>query len=90
MAYLIYSHSFSLIKNILFYEGYAKNLHKPQNNYLFYPCYNYLELYEDLELKDKNSNLTNDSKLKVANDLELALEFCQGLRFKFIIFSYIN
>jgi hypothetical protein len=32
-----------------------------------YPYYNDLELYDDLELEDKS-----------ANDLTLALKFCQG------------
>ncbi|GBB98992.1 hypothetical protein RclHR1_03390008 [Rhizophagus clarus] len=70
MSYLIYSRSFSLIKYILFGVNGQINgkLHKPQNKYVSYP-YNYLELCDDLELKGENSN--------PANDLELALEFCQ-------------
>ncbi|CAB4443699.1 unnamed protein product [Rhizophagus irregularis] len=78
MAYLIYSRSFSLIKYILFDANgqITGKLHKPQKKY-FSPYYKDLELFDDLELKNENSNSTNDSKLKVVNDLELALEFCQ-------------
>ncbi|PKC56058.1 hypothetical protein RhiirA1_474577 [Rhizophagus irregularis] len=69
MAYLIYSRSFSLIKDILFRQSYnlkyiMTDLHRPQNKY--YPYYNDLKLYDDLKLKDD------------ANDLELALNFRQG------------
>ena len=71
MAYLIYSRSFSLIKYILFdNNGQITKLHKPQNKYVSYPYYNDLELCDDLELED--------IYLKSANDLSLALEFCQG------------
>jgi hypothetical protein len=66
MAYLIYSRSFSLIKHILIEN--AEKLHKPQSNYDSYPCYGDLELNEDLGGYDLSST----------NDLELALEFCQG------------
>ncbi|PKY26856.1 hypothetical protein RhiirB3_477078 [Rhizophagus irregularis] len=71
MSYLIYSRSFSLIKYILFGVNgqVTEKLHKPQNNYVSYPYYNDLELYDDLELKD--------TSLKSANDLTLALKFCQ-------------
>ncbi|GBC02299.1 hypothetical protein RclHR1_04550006 [Rhizophagus clarus] len=71
MAYLIYSRSFSLIKYILFdvNDQSAEKLHKPQNKYFSYSSRYDLELYDDLELKDENSN--------PANDLELALKFCQ-------------
>ncbi|PKK68810.1 hypothetical protein RhiirC2_781776 [Rhizophagus irregularis] len=73
MAYLIYSRSFSLIKYILFgVNGQTtEKLHKPQNNYASYPYYNESELCDDLELKDICLNL------KSANDLSLALKFCQ-------------
>ncbi|PKY58837.1 hypothetical protein RhiirA4_513681 [Rhizophagus irregularis] len=75
MSYLICSHSFSLIKYILFgINGQTtEKLHKPQNNYASYAYYNDLELCDDLEL--------NDTYLKSANDLTLALKFhqvCQG------------
>ncbi|PKY58024.1 hypothetical protein RhiirA4_479564 [Rhizophagus irregularis] len=77
MAYLIYSRSFSLIKYILFgvndqISSQKKNselLHRPQNKYVSYPYYNDLKLYDDLKFKNDN--------LKSANDLELALKFCQ-------------
>jgi hypothetical protein len=78
MAYLIYSRSFSLIKYILFGDNsqvvsQKKDiglLHRPQSKYGSCLCYDDLKLYDGLELKDKN--------LKSANDLELALKFCQG------------
>ncbi|PKY19714.1 hypothetical protein RhiirB3_432829 [Rhizophagus irregularis] len=70
MSYLIYSRSFTLIKYILFdEEGHTKDLHRPQNRYISYPYYNDLELYNDLESKDMY--------LESANDLALALKFCQ-------------
>ncbi|CAG8729898.1 1909_t:CDS:2 [Rhizophagus irregularis] len=71
MSYLICSHSFSLIKYILFgVNGQTtEKLHKPQNDYASYPYYNDLELCDDLEL--------NDIYLKSANDLTLALKFHQ-------------
>ncbi|PKY54861.1 hypothetical protein RhiirA4_427076 [Rhizophagus irregularis] len=71
MAYLIYSRSFSLIKYILFgvNDKITEQLHKPQNKYVSYPYYNDLELCDDLGLKDIS--------LKSANDLTLALKFCQ-------------
>ncbi|CAG8705826.1 2007_t:CDS:2 [Rhizophagus irregularis] len=71
MSYLIYSRSFSLIKYILFDVNgqVTENLHKPQNKYVSYPYYNDLELCDDLELED--------TYLKSANDLTLALKFCQ-------------
>ncbi|PKY49761.1 hypothetical protein RhiirA4_528498 [Rhizophagus irregularis] len=67
MAYLIYSRSFSLIKYVLFEN--AEKLHRPQQKYGSYPCYDVLKLNDDLGLQD------ND--LRSANDLELALKFCQ-------------
>ncbi|CAB5377032.1 unnamed protein product [Rhizophagus irregularis] len=67
MAYLIYSRSFSLIKYVLFEN--AEKLHRPQQKYGSYPCYDNLKLNDDLGLRD------ND--LRSANDLELALKFCQ-------------
>ncbi|CAG8718670.1 7539_t:CDS:10 [Rhizophagus irregularis] len=67
MAYLIYSRSFSLIKYVLFEN--AEKLHRPQQKYGSYPCYDNLKLNDDLGLQD------ND--LRSANDLELALKFCQ-------------
>ncbi|CAB4436753.1 unnamed protein product [Rhizophagus irregularis] len=70
MSYLIYSRSFTLIKYILFdEEGHTKDLHRPQNKYVSYPYYNDLELCNDLESKDMY--------LESANDLALALKFCQ-------------
>ncbi|PKY60094.1 hypothetical protein RhiirA4_517267 [Rhizophagus irregularis] len=70
MSYLIYSRSFTLIKCILFdEEGHTKDLHRPQNKYVSYPYYNDLELCNDLESKDMY--------LESANDLALALKFCQ-------------
>ncbi|RGB25607.1 hypothetical protein C1646_771484 [Rhizophagus diaphanus] len=67
MAYLIYSRSFSLIKYVLFEN--AEKLHRPQQKYGSYPCYDDLKLNEDLGLKDTD--------LRSANDLELALKYCQ-------------
>ncbi|PKC01468.1 hypothetical protein RhiirA5_504596 [Rhizophagus irregularis] len=67
MAYLIYSRSFSLIKYVLFEN--AEKLHRPQQKYGSYPCYDNLKLNDDLGLQD--------SDLRSANDLELALKFCQ-------------
>ncbi|PKK62830.1 hypothetical protein RhiirC2_855424 [Rhizophagus irregularis] len=67
MAYLIYSHSFPLIRHILFEN--AEKLHKPQSIYSSYPYYDGLELHNDLELQN--------NYLKSANDLTLALKFCQ-------------
>ncbi|RGB40315.1 hypothetical protein C1646_663957 [Rhizophagus diaphanus] len=79
MSYLICSHSFSLIKYILFgVNGQTtEKLHKPQNNYASYPYYNDLELCDDLKL--------NDTYLKSANDLTLTLKFHQGMKYNFPI-----
>ncbi|CAB4379736.1 unnamed protein product [Rhizophagus irregularis] len=77
MAYLIYSRSFSLIKYILFgtngqtssQEKNTELLHRPQKNYVSYPYYHELRLYDDFKLEDKN--------LISTNDLEFALKCCK-------------
>ncbi|PKY21851.1 hypothetical protein RhiirB3_435577 [Rhizophagus irregularis] len=78
MAYLIYSRSFSLIKYILFgVESKKKNtglLHRPQNKYGSYPCYD--NFMYDLDTYLKSAKVL-DKDLKSANDLDLALKFCQ-------------
>ncbi|CAB4436755.1 unnamed protein product [Rhizophagus irregularis] len=47
----------------------CRKLHKPQSIYSSYPYYDGLELHNDLELQN--------NYLKSANDLTLALKFCQ-------------
>ncbi|PKC50567.1 hypothetical protein RhiirA1_485956 [Rhizophagus irregularis] len=72
MVYLIYSRSFPLMRHILFEN--AEKLHKPQRKYSSYPYYDNSELYKDLGLPVDSK----DYNLKSANDLKLALKFCQG------------
>ncbi|CAG8544791.1 19696_t:CDS:2 [Rhizophagus irregularis] len=77
MAYLIYSRSFSLIKYILFgtngqtssQEKNTELLHRPQKNYVSYPYYHELRLYDDFKLEDED--------LISTNDLEFALKYCK-------------
>ncbi|PKB99373.1 hypothetical protein RhiirA5_429817 [Rhizophagus irregularis] len=71
MVYLIYSRSFPLMRHILFEN--AEKLHKPQRKYSSYPYYDNSELYKDLGLPVDSK----DYNLKSANDLKLALKFCQ-------------
>ncbi|GBC06565.1 hypothetical protein RclHR1_06920004 [Rhizophagus clarus] len=79
MAYLIYSRSFSLIKYILFDANsqITGKLHKPRENY-FSPYYKELKNENSDPANDlENSDPDNDLESKAANDLELALNFCQ-------------
>jgi hypothetical protein len=79
MAYLIYSRSFSLIKYILFENG--EKLHRPQHKYGSYPCYDDLELCDDLgfdiELNDNDLGIDiglKDNDLRFDKDNELGFD----------------
>ncbi|PKY54534.1 hypothetical protein RhiirA4_426844 [Rhizophagus irregularis] len=64
---------FLFLEMILNYQTHSvrkcRKLHKPQSIYSSYPYYDGLELHNDLELQN--------NYLKSANDLTLALKFCQ-------------